>query len=154
LTGGVTPALSHFLKEEQMSKLLNLKAGVVMDYIEERVTRSQFTDGGSTAGTYTMKAQIPIGALTAVCLVTDVIGFTGDTSAVMIVGDGSDTDRYNTSTIPVFTTAAMVAAGAPSGTLPHVAAIAPVLTVTSASDFTNVTAGAVTVRIVYWVGGK
>ena len=38
-----------------MSKLLNLKAGGVLDYVEERVLRSQFTDGGSTAGTYTMK---------------------------------------------------------------------------------------------------
>lgn len=137
-----------------MAELLNLKAGGLLNYFDERVTRSQFTDGGSTVGTYTLKGTIPVGAEIARCLVTNVTGFIGDTSATMTVGDGSDVDRYNTSTIPVFTTAAMVATGAPSGTLPHVAAIRPVLTVTSGSDFTNVTAGAVTVRIIYWVGGK
>ena len=136
-----------------MSKLLNLKAGGVLDYVEERVLRSQFTDGGSTAGTYTMKVQIPVGAEVVKTLITNVTGFIGDTSAVVVVGDGTDVDRYNTGTPSVFATAAMVAAGAPSGTLVHTAAKAPVLTVTSASDFTAVTAGALTVRIVYWVGG-
>ncbi len=136
-----------------MSKLLNVKAGSFVDYIEERVTRSQFTDGGAAAGTYTMKVQIPVGAEVVKTIITNVTGFIGDTSAVLIVGDGSDTDRYNTGTPSVFTTAAMVAAGAPSGTLVHTAAIAPVLTVTSASDFTSVTAGAFTIRIIYWVGG-
>lgn len=136
-----------------MSKLLNVKAGSFVDYIEERVTRSQFTDGGSTAGTYTMKVQIPVGAEVVKTLITNVTGFIGDTSAVVIVGDGSDTDRYNTGTPSVFATAAMVAAGAPSGTLVHTAAIKPVLTVTSASDFTAVTAGAMTIRIIYWLGG-
>lgn len=136
-----------------MSKLLNVKTGVFLDYVEERVTRSQFTDGGSTAGTYTMKVQIPVGAEVVKTLITNVTGFIGDTSAVVIVGDGSDTDRYNTGTPSVFATAAMVAMGAPSGTLVHTAAIKPVLTVTSASDFTAVTAGAMTIRIIYWLGG-
>ena len=136
-----------------MSKLLNVKAGVFLDYIEERVTLSQFTDGGSTAGTYTMKVQIPVGAEVVKTLITNVTGFIGDTSAVVVVGDGTDVDRYNTGTPSVFATAAMVAAGAPSGTLVHTAAIKPVLTVTSASDFTAVTAGAMTIRIIYWVGG-
>ena len=136
-----------------MSKLLNLKAGGVLDYVEERVLRSQFTDGGSTAGTYTMKVQIPIGAEVVKTLVTNVTGFIGDTSAVVVVGDGTDADRYNTGTPSVFASAAMVAMGAPSGTLVHTAAKAPVLTVTSATDFGAVTAGALTVRIVYWVGG-
>lgn len=136
-----------------MSKLLNVKTGTFLDYVEERVTRSQFTDGGATAGTYTMKVQIPIGAQVIGALVTGVRGFIGDTSATLVIGDGSDADRYNTGTPSVFTTAAMVAMGAPSGTLVHTAAIKPVLTVTSASDFTAVTAGAVTVRIIYWLGG-
>lgn len=136
-----------------MSNLKNLKAGVVMDYIEERVTRAQFTDGGAAVGTYSMKAQIPVGAEVIRTLVTDVTAFAGDTSAVLVVGDGTDVDRYNTGTPSVFTSAAMVAMGIPSGTAGHAAAKTPVLTVTSASDFTSVTGGALTVRIYYLVGG-
>lgn len=136
-----------------MSNLKNLKAGVVMDYIEERVTRAQFTDGGAAVGTYSMKAQIPVGAEVIRTLVTDVTAFAGDTSAVLVVGDGTDADRYNTGTPSVFASAAMVAMGIPSGTAGHAAAKTPVLTVTSASDFTSVTGGALTVRIYYLVGG-
>lgn len=136
-----------------MSKLLNVKLGSFLDYVEERVLRANFTDGGAAAGTYTMKVQIPVGAEVVKTLVTNVTGFAGNTSAVLVVGDGSDVDRYNTGTPSVFASSAMVAMGAPSGTLVHTAAVSPVLTITSAADFTAVTAGALTVRIIYWVGG-
>ena len=136
-----------------MSKLLNLKAGGVLDYVEERVTLSQFTDGGAAAGTYTMKVQIPVGAEVVKTMVTDVTAFAGDTSAVLVVGDGTDVDSYNTGTPSVFASAAIVAMGAPSGTVVHTAAKAPVLTITSNADFTSVTGGALTVRIIYWLGG-
>lgn len=109
-----------------------------------------FTDGGGTSGTYTLTDQIPAGATVLYSAVTAVTGFTGDTSAVLIIGDGTDTDRYNTGTINVFSTASTgVAAGAPSGVVYHTAAKAPVLTVTSAADFTSVNAGSVTVEIYY-----
>lgn len=123
-----------------------------LGYIEEYVQRSQFTDGGAAAGTYQLKSAIPIGAQVMVSLVTQVTGFTGDTSATLVIGDGSDVDRYNTGTPSVFATANQVAMGALSGTAVHTAAVFPTLTVTSASDFTNVTAGALKVRIVYFKG--
>ena len=122
------------------------------DFIEEYVTRGQFTDGGSTSGTYQMKSVLPIGAHVLATTYTQITGFTGDTSAVMTVGDGSDVDRYNTSTPSVFTTAGAVEAGVPSGVKGHAAAIYPTLTVTSNADFTNVTAGAVKVTIFYVKG--
>lgn len=132
--------------------LLNHKFDEPLGYIEEYVQRSQFTDGGSTAGTYQLKSAIPIGAQVIVSLVTQLTGFTGDTSATLIIGDGTDHDRYNTGTPSVFTTANQVAMGAISGTAVHTAAVFPTLTVTSASDFTSVTAGALKVRIVYLKG--
>jgi hypothetical protein len=49
----------------------------------------------------------------------------------------------------VFTTADSIAAGVPSGTRDHTAAATVTVTVTSAADFTNVAAGALTITIFY-----
>lgn len=116
----------------------------------QTVTRAQFTDGGSTAGTLDLSVSIPAGAVFARTAVTGITGFIGDTSAVLVVGDGTDADRYNTGTPSVFTTASQgVDVGAPSGTAFHTAAVTPKLTVTSAADFTNVSAGALTITL-FW----
>ena len=117
----------------------------------ETVLRADFTDGGATAGTYTMKQSIPAGAFVYRTILQDVTGFTGDTSAALIVGDGTDTDRYMTATLDVFTTVVAVDGGAVSGTAIHITAKTPVITITSAADFTNVAAGRVTVKIAYFV---
>lgn len=117
---------------------------------QETVAYSAFTDGGAAAGTYDLGISIPAGAVFARSLVTGITGFTGDTSAVLTIGDGTDVDRYNTGTPSVFTTAAAgVDVGAPSGTLFHADAKTPKLTVTSNADFTSVAAGALTVTL-FW----
>src|SRR3990167_4062588 len=114
---------------------------------QQFVTRAQFTDGGATAGTFSLNHSIPAGARFAFALLTSITGFTGDTSAVITVGD-ADVDRYNTGTPSVFTTAAAgVDMGVPSGTAWHTAAATPVITITSATDFTNVTAGSLTITL-------
>lgn len=115
--------------------------------IRQRVLFSDFTDGGSTSGTLALTETIPVGAFVLRTILRDVTGFTGDTSAVMTVGDGTDADRYNASTPSVFTTAAAIDMGAPSGTQVHTAVKTPTLTVTSNADFTSVAAGAATVCI-------
>ena len=98
-----------------------------------------------------MKQTIPAGAWVLRTILQDITGFTGDTTAALIVGDGTDTDRYNTSTLNVFTTAVAIDGAAPSGTQIHTAAKTPVITITSSADFTNVAAGQVTVKIFYFV---
>lgn len=118
--------------------------------ITETVTRAMMTDGGSTSGTYVLKAAIPAGAFVIQTLLQDVTGFTGDTSAAVIIGDGTDTDRYNTGTPSLFTTAVMIAAGVPSGTKEHIVEKSVTVTITSAADFTNVAAGSVTIKILYF----
>lgn len=121
-----------------------------MGTIVQRIARADFTDGGSTSGTLTLDGTIPAGAYVLRAVIQDVTGFTGDTSAALIIGDGSDTDRYVTaSTVDVFTTVVAKDGGTPSGTAVHVLAKTPVVTITSAADFTNVTAGAATIKIFY-----
>ncbi len=118
-----------------------------MHVLTQRVTLADFTDGGSTSGTLDLTETIPVGAFVLRAILRDVTGFAGDTSATMIIGDGTDGDRYNASTPSVFTTAAAIDMGAPSGTQIHTAAATVRLTVTSNSDFGAISAGAATVCI-------
>jgi hypothetical protein len=119
--------------------------------LTETILKSAFTDGGGTSGTYAMTGSIPVGAVLLGSKVIVNVGFSGDTSAALIIGDGSDTDRYNTSTINIFATAANgVESGVPSGSKLITTANSPTLTVTSTADFTNVAAaGSITVSIFY-----
>lgn len=120
-----------------------------VEKISQTILKSAFTDGGSTSGTKTMTTQIPAGAIFLYSEVIVNVAFSGDTSAVLTIGDGSDVDRYNTGTPSIFTTGAKEM-GAPSGTRYHAAAQTVTLTVTSAADFTNVnTAGSITVNLYY-----
>jgi len=118
---------------------------------QQTITRAEFTDGGSTLGTLALGVTIPAGAVFSRALVTDITGFIGDTSAAITIGDvGGDVDRYNTGTPSVFTTAAAgTDMGAPSGTLWHTAAVVPDVHITSNADFTNVSAGQLTVTL-FW----
>lgn len=118
-------------------------------YIEATIAYTDFTDGGSTAGTYDLTETIPAGAIVQATSLSAITGFAGDTSAVITVGDGSDVDRYNTGTPDVFSTVAVLDAGAVSGTAFHATAATVTVTVTTAADFTSVSAGSVTVRIYY-----
>jgi hypothetical protein len=111
---------------------------------------ADFTDGGSTTGTVDFADTIPLGAVVLRTLISNVTGFIGDTSATIQVGDGTDVDRYTTGTPSVFTTIAHLDAGAVSGTAYHAAEKTPKITVTSGSDFSAVTAGELTVEILYW----
>jgi hypothetical protein len=118
--------------------------------VAQRVLYSQFTDGGAAVGTFAMSGQIPVGALVTRVVVTNVTGFTGNVSATLDVGDGTDDDRYNASAgLDVFTTVAALDGGIPQGTQVHIAAKTPTLTLTTNSDFTAVAAGAMTVKIFY-----
>jgi hypothetical protein len=108
--------------------------------IREQLLASALTDGGAAIGTKVMAAAIPAGARFLYTTVDGIVGFTGNTSAVVTFGDGSDVDRYNTGTPNIFVTAAAgVDFGVPSGTAFHSAAIAGITaTVTSATDITPV----------------
>jgi hypothetical protein len=121
-----------------------------VDTLSDTIARADFTDGGSTSGTCVLAGVLPVGAYILGTVISAVTGFTGDTSAVAIVGDGGgDTDRYMTSTADVFTTASYVDCGIPSGLKLIQTAVSPTVTVTSNADFTNVAAGQMTVTIYF-----
>lgn len=128
-----------------VAKLTVPKWGV----ITETVLISAFTDGGAADGTKTLATQLPAGSVFQYSLVTVNVACSGDTTAVLIIGDGSDGDRYNTGTPSVFTTG-VKDMGAPSGNRFHSAAQTVTLTVTGGSDFGAVnTAGSITVSLYY-----
>lgn len=125
----------------------------VLGCLSETVPIASFTDGGAAVGTYQMLGSVPAGAILVLSKITPVAGFAGDTSAVIIVGDGSDTDRYHTGTPSIFATAAAgVECGIVSGTKLLTALNRPTLTVTTATDFTAAVtnaSGIVKVEIFY-----
>lgn len=118
--------------------------------ISETVAYTDFVDGGGAVGTYTMKRTIPIGAWVVRVILLDVTGFAGDTSAALSVGDGTDVDRYNTSTKNVFDDVDASDGGVVSGAQIATIVDTPVITITTASDWGAVTAGSLTIRIYYY----
>jgi hypothetical protein len=116
-------------------------------YEEAGIGYADFTDGGGAAGTYTCGFTLPVGFFIERCWLTDVTGFAGDTTAVITVGDGSDVDRLNTGTPSVFTAASYIDLGAVSGTALIGTEFKPVLTVTEDSDWGDVAAGELTVKV-------
>lgn len=142
--------LAGMLITADATEVNTLAGGTAVKKLTETVAFDDFTDGGAAAGTFTTSMVIPVGAVYLATAVTAVTGFAGDVSAAMTIGDGTDADRYNTSTIDVFSTAANgVAAGSPSGVLYHDAAKTVTLTITTNADFTSVSAGSVTVECYY-----
>lgn len=115
-----------------------------------RFTYAQMTDGGSTIGTIVIPGTIPVGAVATRTYIRDLTGFTGNVSATIQIGDGSDVDRYTTGTPSVFTTATILDPGAVSGTAIHATAVSAVtVTITASSDYTAVVAGALAFDIYY-----
>lgn len=120
--------------------------------ISQTVKVTEFTDGGSTAGTFDLTEQIPIGAFVQRVTLVNVTGFAGDVSATIQVGDGTTVNRYNTGTPSVFATATAIDTGAVSGTAIHIIANTVRLTVTTSTDFTLAVTngtGQLTVRVYY-----
>ena len=140
--------LGEFTKTKEDSTSNDWTEG--LGVINETVALADFTDGASTIGTYVLKRGIPAGAYVLRSVLVDVTGFTGDTTATIQIGDGTDVDRYSTGTPSVFTTAAAIDVGAVSGTAIHIVDKSVTLTVTAGSDWGLVTAGSLTIRIYYY----
>ena len=138
--------------------LANLEAGISgnLRTFSQTVTFEDFTKASAGLGKCEITAgTIPVGATFLVAQLESVVGFAGDTSATLTLGNdvgGGDVDRYNTSTANVFATAANgVALGAPSGVTYHAAEGVITAFVTSATDFDDVTAGSLALKFYYLV---
>lgn len=118
--------------------------------ISEVVTRASMTDGGGTSGTKDLTATLPAGAVVLAWKAVVATGFTGDTSATMIVGVSGDTDRFSDVNTPSVFAAGTVGARPQDEALNGIdAAVTVRVTITSAADFTNVAAGSLTLTIYY-----
>ena len=136
---------------------LRVKHGLALQELTESFAASAFTDDNGVNGHAHFSGSLPVGAIVLGGKVVVTRGFTGDTSAVLIVGDGAgspDNDRFNTGTIDIFAAAAAgIDLGLPSGAVYQAVACTPKLMVVSATDFSNVLAaspnGLITVSLYY-----
>lgn len=125
----------------------NITVGNVGGYMVRTIAFNldydDFTTAGGAVGTATLSTLIPAGARYLDTLITSVTGFTGNVSAGLTIGDGSDPDRYHSAgTLDVFTTAAAgIDAGTPSGDRFHTAAGTPTFIANGSSSYGSVTAG-------------
>lgn len=136
-----------------LAAIKDLASLAAMNKIEATLAYTDFTDSTGVTGVYTFTETIPIGAVVYLSVLQPaLVGFAGDTSATIQVGDGSDVDRYSTGTPDVFSdVAGGIPLGAVSGTAYHAAAKAPVVTVTAATDWGDVTAGSLEFALYYFV---
>lgn len=111
---------------------------------------TDFTDGGAAAGTYTSTKTIPAGAVVLGVRMQTTTGFTGDTTAAVLVGKSGATDDFGGASATGFA-AAQTLFGKPQtiAEQQNAAATAPIITVTGATDFTLITAGRIIVDIFY-----
>jgi hypothetical protein len=131
--------------------------GVGIRKIGQWVTYDQFTDGGGAAGTLALTKKIPAGSFVFGSKAKVTEGFTGDTTAVMDIGDGSDADLFSQTTHNVLAVADNLvegadeaAAGAGRGIVALASETTVTLTVTGASDFGLITAGKMYVEVFYF----
>lgn len=123
--------------------------GLTFGKVSQIVQYSDFTDGGSTAGTLTMKQQIPAGSLVLFTNVKVKTGFSGDTTAVMTVGKSSGEDEFSYGTSLNVLSAGTVNEQPEAGEAHISSAQSVYLVVTGASDFGLITAGKMLVEIFY-----
>ena len=119
----------------------------LVKYEESGILYTDFADGDGTTGTYQVGFTLPARFYVSHCEVVDVTGFTGDTTATIQIGDGSDADRYNAGTPSVVATITGLWLGVPAG-IKHLATEnRPTITVTGGANFTAISAGTLTLRV-------
>lgn len=124
---------------------------LVQGRVTIKAVKSDFTDGGSTSGTLATGVVIPSHTYVWGALIHTTVAWSGDTSAALEIGDGTDADRFNAASDPSLFATGFVYGGLPQGTNPLTADATITLTVTSTADFTNVAAGGTSyITIIYW----
>lgn len=120
--------------------------------LSENITKSDMTDGGSTSGYKDFANTLPEGAVVKNVVFDVLTGFTGDTTAVAIVGESGNTDRFTvgSSSVLAADVVGMVSAAASADNCYLAAAVTPRVTVTGGADFTSIASGAsMDVKIFY-----
>lgn len=129
--------------------------GIGIRRIKETVKYSDFTDGGSTVGTYNLTTQIPAGSLVIGSKVDVLTAFSGDSSCTLAVGTSDDSNEYSGNTTHTVFAAAtgLLATGfvsSDSGLVVETAAKTILLTATGGSDWGSVNSSGELVVAVYY----
>lgn len=129
-----------------------LLAKPTLTSVVETITKANATDV-TTTGTRDFTSTIPAGSLILGWRANTTGAWTGDTSAVLQIGVSGDLDRFTADTTSsVFATgidgSTALAADAQDGIS---AAVTPRITITTAADFTNASAGGSTTCEVLYV---
>ena len=125
-----------------------------LSYINKICAIADFTDDSSDANGYIdFTSQLPAGAIPLGWKAVVAEGFAGDTSAIIKVGTAGAPDGLSGNVTQSVLVPGIVGSNASCGSSSSYMGIAftPRVTVTSGSDFSNVTAGAMTVYIYYIV---
>lgn len=123
-----------------------------VQYIEETVVRGTgMTDNTDATGFKDLTATLPAGALVLGWRAKANLGWIGNTSATLLVGVSGDLNRFSAvATGSVFATDAVCGSQPASDATAFCNAETAVrVTVTGATDFTNISAGSLTLRIAY-----
>lgn len=110
---------------------------------------ADFTDNTDATGTIDTGIDIPADSVLLGFELVVTEGFTGDTSAVADLGDGTDADLFNGANQPNVLSAASVGVGADPAASVVTADTDLHLTVEGGADWGSVTAGKVKVRAAY-----
>jgi hypothetical protein len=129
--------------------------GLGLRKVGQWVTYDEFTDGGGAAGTLNLNKQIPAGSAAIFSKVTVTEGFSGDTTAVLDIGNASDDDAYSLTTHNVLAALSNAlehcdSGGGDSGLSLCTSDTTVKLTLTGASDFGLITAGKMYVEVFYF----
>jgi hypothetical protein len=111
-----------------------------------------FTDNTNATGYIDFTSgQLPAGAIVLGWKATVTTGFSGDTTATMMVGISGDTDAFSANTAQSCLAAGTIGSASLAATaaLPIATAQTPRVTVTGGSDFTSISAGVASVEIYY-----
>jgi len=129
--------------------------GVGIRKVGQWVEFGDFTDGGGADGTLNLNKQIPAGSFVFGSKVTVTEGFSGDTTAVLNVGNSGDDDAYSLTTHDILSVAANLLEAADSqaagdGGFSLVTSDTTVLlTISGSSDYGLITAGKMFVEVLY-----
>jgi hypothetical protein len=131
--------------------------GMAFRKVSQIVKYGDLVDGGGAAGTLVLTKKIPAGSLVIGSKVIVTEGFTGDTTAVMDIGDGSDADLFSYTTHNVLAAARNLMEGCDSaaagntgtGIVPISSEASVTITITGGADFGAISAGKLLVEIYY-----
>ena len=138
---------------------VNGQHGIGVLSIRQRVSYSDFTDGGGTTGTIALSTTIPAGSFgigTKVDVLTAFTSASDTSTAVMNVGDGSDVDKFSYTTFNVFVAANGLmeqhdagSGGTETGFSLITSEATVTLTITEDSAFSHITQGELEIAIYY-----